>query len=222
MADGYSSTLVAQRLSGLADEGGEPVEVVGMAGTVGGELGGVDIDFEEFGGAFGEEFDGVGGGRDEDAFAGMDGDDVLEGLDGGDAFDTEIDNEGVEAGEVLAHGLVEGDEVGDEVGALDKGRGGVGTVVVVGAAVAEGGEVEGVEGLFGVEGAETAVGVGTVVVVEAVGAVAGLLYLGQQEAFAYGVDTACGDEKDVAGLGLLNVEEVDEGVLTQVVEVFVR
>lgn len=193
-----------------------------MAGTVGGELGGVDIDFEQLGGAFGEEFDGVGGGRDEDAFAGMDGDDVLEGLDGGDAFDTEIDNEGVEAGEVLAHGLVEGDEVGDEVGALDEGRGGVGTVVVVGAAVAEGGEVEGVEGLFGVEGAETAVGVGTVVVVEAVGAVAGLLYLGQQEAFAYGVDTACGDEKDVAGLGLLNVEEVDEGVLTQVVEVFVR
>ena len=70
------------------------------------------------------------------------------------------------------------DDVGGEEGALHQLCRGVVAVGVVCAPVADGGEVDGVQRLGGVELAQTAVAVGTVVVVDAVGAVAALLYLG--------------------------------------------
>ena len=113
--------------------------------------GGVDVYFEQFGGTLGEEFDGVGYSGDESAFAHVEGNDGFEALDGCNAVDAEVDDKGVERGEVFAQGFVEGDEVGGEVGALSQLGGAVGGVLVVGFAVGSGGEVYGVEGLGDVE-----------------------------------------------------------------------
>ena len=181
-----------------------------MVGDVG-PAGGVDGDFEQLGGAFGEELHAVGGGGHEDALAGMHGDEGVERFDGGDAVDAEVDDEAVGVLEVFAHGGVEVDQAGGEIGAVGERDGlvALGLVACVGVA-ADGGEVDGVEGLVGVELAEVTVGIAATIVVEAVGAVGGLLYFGHHEAFAEGVDAAGGDEIDVAGLGLFGMEQLLE------------
>ena len=57
------------------------------------------------------------------------------------------------------------------------------------------------------EGAQAAVLVGTVVVVEPVSAVAVLLNLGQEDTPPYGMYAPRGDEKHVARPGMLYVED---------------
>ena len=71
-------------------------------------------------------------------------------------------------------------------------------VFVDGASFADDGVVDGVECFGDVELSETAVGVGAVVVVDAVGAVGGLLDFGDEEAFAESVDATGWDVEDVA------------------------
>ena len=64
----------------IAHELSEPIEFFGAVGAD--VLVGVDVYFEEFGGALREELDGVGGGREEDALAAVDGFDGVESFDG--------------------------------------------------------------------------------------------------------------------------------------------
>ena len=71
-------------------------------------------------------------------------------------------------------------------------RGGIGLGGVVQGKAAGVGVVDGTPGLLEVEPAPVAIGVGAVVVVETESVVAGLLYLGDEDAGADGVDTSAG------------------------------
>lgn len=136
----------------------------------------------------------------------MNGDYGVHRLDGHDAFDAEIDDKGFERREVFADGLVECDEAGGEIGGFDQRRGGIGAIGVWRLAIADGAEVDSVESLAGVELARTAIVAQTVVVVDAIGAVGRLLYLGEQDAFAYGMDASARDEENIASGRMLYVQ----------------
>ena len=92
-------------------------------------------------------------------------------------------------------GVVEAD---GEVGAVDEGGGTVGVEVVGGAAAEGSGEVDGLGGEVSVEGARDAVLVLASVVVDTVGHVARLLYLGKEAPCADGVDATSRQVEDIA------------------------
>ncbi len=83
------------------------------------------------------------------------------------------------------------------------------------------GVVDGVFGLVGVEFAGIAVFVASVVVVDAVGDVACLLYLGQEVACTDGVDASGGEEVGLSGSGVVGGDDVHDGVVGHTTFVFV-
>ena len=108
----------------FADELGQPVEVGGVVvALLVFPSFGVDIDFQQFGWAIGEELHSLGSGGQQHTFACMDRLDGTHGFHCGDAPDTEVDHEAVQFGEVFPYGFGQRDEVGGEVGAFDKGCG---------------------------------------------------------------------------------------------------
>ena len=123
---------------------------------------------------------------------------MVEGAYGADAFDTAICHKGVEGGEVLFHRFVESQQVGSEIGAFHYFRSGVFGVGVVGLHIAGLGKIEHLQRFGGVQLATVAFVVLAVPVVDSVGGVGCLLYLGNEQAFAESVHPSAGDEKHVA------------------------
>ena len=111
------------------------------------------------------------------------------------------------------HGAVDFHDADIEVGGVDDLDGTVVGVDVFGAVVFLYMEVEGLGGEFGVEFAGLAVHAGAVVVEDAVGDVAGLLDLGEEDATTDGMDTAGGEVEDIAGLDLMVGEDLGDGAV---------
>ena len=109
-----------------------------------GPLLGVDIDLKQLCGPFAVEFDRIRGGRHKDAFTGVDWTNRVKGLDRSDAVSAKVYDERVELHKVLAHRLVECDEIGCEIRAFGQTHGVVWIVFVVGLAVLCGVEIDGI------------------------------------------------------------------------------
>ena len=118
--------------------------------------------------------------------------------DGAVALDAHGDDEGVVLDEVAVEGDGGVDDAHGEVGGVDAGVGTIDGFVVEGEVLVFDMEVDGVEGLLGVELTGFAVKSRAVVVVDAVGDVAALLHFCQQDAATDGVDATRGQVEDVA------------------------
>ena len=118
------------------------------------------------------------------------------------------------------HGAVDFHDADIEVGGVDDLDGTVVGVDVFGAVVFLYMEVEGLGGEFGVEFAGLAVHAGAVVVEDAVGDVAGLLDLGEEDATTDGMDTAGGQVEHIAGLDLVVGEHLGDGAVLDATVVF--
>ena len=111
------------------------------------------------------------------------------------------------------HGAVDLHDTDIEVGGVDDLDGTVVGVDVFRAVVFLYMEVEGLGSKFGVEFAGLAVHAGAVVVEDAVGDVAGLLDLGEEDATTDGMDTAGREVEDIAGLDLVVGEDLGDGAV---------
>ena len=111
------------------------------------------------------------------------------------------------------HGAVDFHDADIEVGGVDDLDGTVVGVDVFGAVVFLYVEVEGLSGKFGVELAGLTVHAGAVVVEDAVGDIAGLLDLGEEDATTDGMDTAGGEVEHVARLDLVVGEYLGDGAV---------
>ena len=111
------------------------------------------------------------------------------------------------------HGAVDFHDADIEVGGIDDLDGTIVGVDVFGAVVFLYMEVEGLGGEFGMELAGFAVHAGAVVVEDAVGDVAGLLDLGEEDATADGMDTAGREVEHIAGLDLVVGEDFGDGAV---------
>ena len=111
------------------------------------------------------------------------------------------------------HGAVDLHDADIEVGGVDDLDGTVVGVDVFGAVVFLYVEVEGLGGEFGVEFAGLAVHAGAVVVEDAVGDIAGLLDLGEEDATTDGMDTAGGEVEYIAGLDLMVAQDLGDGAV---------
>ena len=134
-------------------------------------------------------------------------------LDTAVALEAHGDDEAVVFDEVAVHGAVDFHDADIEVGGVDDLDGTVVGVDVFGAVVFLYMEVEGLGGEFGVELAGLAVHAGAVVVVDAVGDVAGLLDLGEEDATTDGMDTAGREVEHIAGLDLMVGEDLGDGAV---------
>ena len=122
-------------------------------------------------------------------------------------------DEAVVFDEVAVHGAVDFHDADIEVGGIDDLDGTVVGVDVFGAVVFLYMEVEGLGGEFGVQFAGLAIHAGAVVVVDAVGDVAGLLDLGEEDATADGMDTAGREVEHITGLDLMVGEDLGDGAV---------
>ena len=118
------------------------------------------------------------------------------------------------------HGAVDFHDTDIEVGGVDDLDGTVVGVDVFGAVVLLDMEVEGLGGQFGVEFAGLAVHAGSVVVEDAVGDVAGLLDLGEEDATTDGMDTTGGQVEHITGLDLMVGEDLGDGAVLDATVVF--
>ena len=123
------------------------------------------------------------------------------------------DDEAVVLDEVAVHGAVDFHDTDIEVGGIDDLDGTVVGVDVFGAVVFLYMEVEGLGGEFGVEFAGLAVHAGAIVVEDAVGDVAGLLDLGEEDATTDGMDTTGREVEDITGLDLMVGEDLGDGAV---------
>ena len=129
------------------------------------------------------------------------------------AFEAHGDDEGVVLDEVAMEG---GGDLADayrEVGGVHNEGGAVLASGIVGAIVVLDGIVEGLGGQCGMELAGTTVGIGAAVVVYAVGDVATLLDLGQQDATTDGMDAPGGDIEDIAALDFVAGKDFGDGAV---------
>ena len=111
------------------------------------------------------------------------------------------------------HGAVDLHDTDIEVGGVDDLDGTVVCVDVFGAVVFLYVVVEGLGGEFGVELAGLAIHAGAVVVVDAVGDVAGLLDLGEEDATTDGMDTTGREVEHIAGLDLMVGQHLGDGTV---------
>ena len=124
----------------------------------------------------------------------LQGDAVAIDGEGAAAFDGYEHDEAVDGRVVERGGALDGDDGGAEVGTADDLDRLVGLRLVVCAIVGGHAIVDALGGLLGVELARLSVLVAAVVVVDAVGDVAGLLNFGHEAAAADGVDASCGSQ----------------------------
>ena len=125
------------------------------------------------------------------------------GADFAGTFEAHGDDEAVVLDEVAVHGAVDLHDTDIEVGGIDDLDGTVVGVDVFGAVVFLYVVVEGLGGQFGVQFAGFAVHAGAVVVVDAIGDVAGLLDLGEEDATTDGMNTTGREVEDITGLDLM-------------------
>ena len=119
------------------------------------------------------------------------------------------------------HGAVDLHDTDIEVGGIDDLDGTVVGVDVFGAVVFLYMVVEGLGGQFGVELAGLAVHAGTVVVEDAVGDVAGLLDLGEEDTTTDGMDTTGREVEDIACLDLVIGQHLGDGTVFYAFLVFI-
>ena len=129
------------------------------------------------------------------------------------ALDADEDDEGVELAIVDGHRLVEVVDGGAEVGTVHKQLAFVLLGGIVLAVVAEYGVVNALAGLLGMQLSQVAVLVGSAVVVDAVGDVAGLLYLCQIASGTDGVDASGRNEETVTLLDAVLCQGIADGVV---------
>ena len=183
----------------------------------------VDESFEVTDGAFqGDDFVVGYGGGDEGGVALGEGDFVL-GLADADlaaAFEAHNDDEGIVAEEVAMDDLGALHDLDVEVGGGDDGGGAAGGVailgdggLVVGAVLVVDLEVDGLGGKVGMELTGAAIEARSVVVVDAIGDIAGLLNLGQTDAATDGMDTTGREVEDITRVHLMACEGLDDGAI---------
>ena len=119
------------------------------------------------------------------------------------------------------HGAVDLHDTDIEVGGVDDLDGTVVGVDVFGAVVFLYMVVEGLGGEFGVEFAGFAIHARAVVVVDAVGNIAGLLDLGEEDATTDGMDTTSREVEDITGLDLMVGQHLGDGTVFYAFLVFI-
>jgi len=119
------------------------------------------------------------------------------------------------------HGAVDFHDADIEVGGVDDLDGTVVGVDVFGAVVFLYMVVEGLGGQFGVEFAGLAVHAGAVVIEDAIGDVAGLLDLGEEDAATDGMDTTSREVEHIAGLDLMVGKDLGDGTVFYAFLVFI-
>ena len=134
-------------------------------------------------------------------------------LDTAVALEAHGDDEAIVFDEVAVHGTVDLHHTDIEVGGIDDLDGTVVGVDVFGAVVFLYMVVEGLGGEFGVELAGLAVHAGAVVVVDAVGDVAGLLDLSEEDTATDGMDTTGREVEDITGLDLMVGEHLGDSTV---------
>ena len=119
------------------------------------------------------------------------------------------------------HGAVDFHDTDIEVGGIDDLDGTVVGVDVFGAVVFLYVVVEGLGGEFGVELAGLAIHARTIVVVDAIGDIGGLLDLGEEDAATDGMDTTGREVEDIAGLDLMVGKDLGDGTVFYALLVFI-
>ena len=133
--------------------------------------------------------------------------------DGGGALQAGEGDETVLLEQGATQACAGGEDVDNEVGAVDDAGGAFGRSCVVGTVVGVDMEIDGITCLEGVKLTGLDIESEAVVVEEAVGDVGALLDLAYHDAAADGVDATGWNEEDIAGMDLMTSKDIDDGAI---------